>query len=458
MSDIMRPIPFGELMNWVLEEYRTEGTIFGVNELYRHTSGKTLPIFTEQVETPFGPAAGPHTQLAQNLIAAYVGGSRFFEVKTVQIIDGEDLPVAKPCIKAEDECYVVTQHYSTPMTDHAFMEPECAIGIPDGDGGLLMYTGSQSVYDEQKEISRMLKLPPEKVRCQTKLVGGGFGGKEDMSVQHHAALMAWATGKPVKVKFSRQESLNIHTKRHAMEMDVTTACDKDGKLVAMKALLISDCGAYASLGGPVLQRACTHAGGPYNFQNVDITGICVYTNNVPGGAFRGFGVTQSCFAGEVNLDLLAEKVGISPWEIRYRNAIRPGQVLPNGQIASPDTGYAECLEAVKEAFESSPYAGIAGCMKNSGVGVGLPDIGRCRLAVVDGVVHIRTSAACMGQGVATVCTQLVHEVTGVAPQQMSVRTRRSRRTPARPQPAVRRCSAARPRAVRRSSSTKRSRL
>ena len=107
MSDIMRPIPFGELMNWVLEEYRTEGTIFGVNELYRHTSGKTLPIFTEQVETPFGPAAGPHTQLAQNLIAAYVGGSRFFEVKTVQIIDGEDLPVSKPCIKAEDECYNV---------------------------------------------------------------------------------------------------------------------------------------------------------------------------------------------------------------------------------------------------------------------------------------------------------------------------------------------------------------
>ena len=312
--------------------------------------------------------------------------------------------------------YVVTQHYSTPMTDHAFMEPECAIGIPDGEGGLLMYTGSQSVYDEQKEISRMLQIPPEKVRCQTKLVGGGFGGKEDMSVQHHAALMAWATGRPVKVKFSRQESLNIHTKRHAMEMDVTTACDENGKLLAMKATLISDCGAYASLGGPVLQRACTHCGGPYNFQNVDITGICVYTNNVPGGAFRGFGVTQSCFAAELNLDLLAEKVGISPWEIRYRNAIRPGQALPNGQIAGPETGYVECLEAVKEAYESSPYAGIAGCMKNSGVGVGLPDIGRCSLAVVDGKVHIRTSAACMGQGVATVCTQIVNEVTGVDPQ------------------------------------------
>lgn len=309
--------------------------------------------------------------------------------------------------------HVVTQHYSTPMTDHAFMEPECAIGMPDGDDGLLLYTGSQSVYDEQKEIARMLKIEPSKVRCQTKLVGGGFGGKEDMSVQHHAALMAWVTKKPVKIKFSRQESLNVHTKRHAMEMDITTACDKEGKLLAMKATLISDCGAYASLGGPVLQRACTHAGGPYNFQTLDITGICVYTNNVPGGAYRGFGVTQSCFGAEINLDLLAEKVGISPWEIRYINAIRPGQELPNGQIATPDTGYAECLEAVREAFESSPYAGLAGCMKNSGVGVGLPDIGRCKIAVEKGMVRIRTSAACMGQGVATVCTQIVNEVTGV---------------------------------------------
>ena len=312
--------------------------------------------------------------------------------------------------------HVVTHHYSTPMTDHAFMEPECAIAMPDGNGGLLLYTGSQSVYDEQREIARMLQLPPEKVRSISKLVGGGFGGKEDMSVQHHAALMAYHTGLPVKVRFSRQESLQIHTKRHAMEMDVTTACDKDGILLAMRATLISDCGAYASLGGPVLQRACTHAAGPYNFQNVDITGICVYTNNVPGGAFRGFGVTQSCFAAEQNLNHLAEKVGISPWEIRYRNAIRPGQVLPNGQIAGPDTAFVQCLEALKKAYESSPYAGIAGSLKNSGIGVGLPDIGRCRLVVQGGKVHTRTSAACIGQGMATVCTSMVCTAAGLSPE------------------------------------------
>ncbi|WP_066716078.1 selenium-dependent xanthine dehydrogenase [Clostridium sp. Marseille-P299] len=310
--------------------------------------------------------------------------------------------------------YVVTNHYSVPMTDHAFMEPECAIGIPDGDG-LLMYTASQNVYDEQHEISRMLNIAPELVRCQSKLVGGGFGGKEDMSVQHHAALMAYITKKPVKVKFSRQESLNIHTKRHAMEIDITTACDENGKLTATKATIISDCGAYASLGGPVLQRACTHAGGPYNFQNLEITGYCVYTNNVPGGAFRGFGVTQSCFAQEQNINELAELVGMSAWEFRYKNAIRPGQELPNGQIAGDDTAYVECLEAVKDVYESNPYAGIAGCMKNSGIGVGLPDIGRCNLKIQDGKVHILTGAACIGQGIGNVMLAMVCETTGIHP-------------------------------------------
>ncbi len=313
--------------------------------------------------------------------------------------------------------YVVTNKYTMPMTDHAFMEPECAIGIPDGDG-LLLYTASQSVYDEQREIARMLQIDNSKVRCQTKLVGGGFGGKEDMSVQHHAALAAYITKKPVKVKFSRQESLNIHTKRHAMDIDITTACDEKGYITAVKAEIISDCGAYASLGGPVLQRACTHLAGPYNFQNVEIEGTCIYTNNVPGGAFRGFGVTQSCFAQETNINELAELVGISAWEIRHKNAIRPGQELPNGQIASDDTGFVECLEAVKEVYEQNPYAGIAGCMKNSGIGVGLPDIGRVNLLVKDEKVHILTSAACIGQGLGTVMVSMLCTTADLSPKQV----------------------------------------
>ncbi|MFV0379292.1 MAG: selenium-dependent xanthine dehydrogenase [Anaerorhabdus sp.] len=310
--------------------------------------------------------------------------------------------------------YVVRNHYSVPQTDHAFMEPECAIAQPM-DKGVLLYSASQSVYDEQHEISRMLNIEASLVRCQTKLVGGGFGGKEDMSVQHHAALAAYLLQKPVKVKFTRQESLNIHTKRHAMEIDITTACDENGKLVATKAEIISDCGAYASLGGPVLQRACTHAGGPYNFQNLEVDGKCYYTNNVPGGAFRGFGVTQSCFAQEQNINELAEMLNIDPWQFRYNNAIRPGDELPNGQIATPDTAFVECLEAVKEVYENNPYAGIAGCMKNSGVGVGLPDTGRSNLLIKDDKVHILTSAACIGQGIGNVVTQIVCEVTNFSP-------------------------------------------
>lgn len=312
--------------------------------------------------------------------------------------------------------YVVTRKYSTPFQEHAFMEPECAVAVPEGEDGILLYTGSQSVYDEQREVAEMLNLPIEKVHSHSMLVGGGFGGKEDMSVQHHAALMAWYTKKPVKVKFTRQESLAYHTKRHPMDMEFTTACDENGILTAMKAVIIADTGAYASLGGPVLDRACTHAAGPYNYQNVDILGLSVYTNNMVAGAFRGFGAAQSNFAMEQNLNLLAEKVGISPWEIRYRNAIRPGQTLPNGQIADESTGAAECLEAVKEVFESNPRAGIALGWKNSGKGVGIIDSGRCKLLISGGKVHILTSAACMGQGIAIVCETILCQETGINPK------------------------------------------
>ena len=307
--------------------------------------------------------------------------------------------------------YKVTTHYETPWTEHAFLEPECAVAMPFDDG-VFIYSSDQGTYDTQHECCIMLGLPPEKVIVENKLVGGGFGGKEDVSVQHHAALLANLTKRIGKVTLSRQESIVVHPKRHPMWMDITTACDENGYLTAMKAVVVSDTGAYASLGGPVLQRACTHAAGPYNFQVIDIDGKAVYTNNPPAGAFRGFGVTQTCFGSERNLDLLAEKVGISPWEIRYRNAIRPGQVLPNGQITDSSTGVAETLEAVKEVYESEPYAGIACAMKNAGVGVGLPDWGRCRLLVKDGKIEIHAGASCIGQGLGTVLTQVVSETTG----------------------------------------------
>lgn len=317
---------------------------------------------------------------------------------------------ADEVIKAS--AYKVTKHYETPFTEHAFLEPECAVAMPFDDG-VFIYSTDQGTYDTRHETSILLGLPPEKVIVENKLVGGGFGGKEDVTVQHLAAMAAYLTKRVVKMKLSRKESLVVHPKRHPFSIDLTTACDENGYLTAMKAVVVSDTGAYASLGGPVLQRACTHAAGPYNYQVIDIDGTAVYTNNPPAGAFRGFGVTQTCFATECNLNLLAEMVGISPWEFRYRNAIRPGQVLPNGQIADASTGLVETLEAVKEVYESSPYVGIGCAMKNAGVGVGLPDTGRTRLVVKDGKVHIHAGASCIGQGLGTVLVQISAETIGV---------------------------------------------
>ena len=310
--------------------------------------------------------------------------------------------------------YSVTNHYSLPFTEHAFMETECAVAFPE-DGGIHIISGDQGIYQTQRECSDALGLPPEKVRVSAAMVGGGFGGKEDMSVQHHAALLAQKTGRPVKVKLTRQESILVHPKRHAMEIDLTTACDENGRLTAMKAVIISDTGAYASLGGPVLQRACTHAAGPYNYQNIDITGRAYYTNNPPAGAFRGFGVPQSCFATECNLNKLAEMAGLTPFEIRYINAVRPGDTLPNGQIADENTAIVETLDAVREICEKNPKAGIACAIKNSGLGVGVPDTGRCRITVKDGKVHVTSSAACIGQGMGTVQIQMLCQTAGLTP-------------------------------------------
>lgn len=309
--------------------------------------------------------------------------------------------------------YVVTQSYRTPFTEHAFLEPECAVAFPYKDG-VKVYTSDQGVYDTRKEISIMLGWEPERIVVENKLVGGGFGGKEDVSVQHLAVLAALKVGRPVKAKLSRQESIAFHPKRHYMEGTFTLGCDENGIFTGLDCEIHFDTGAYASLCGPVLERACTHSVGPYCYQNTDIRGFGWYTNNPPAGAFRGFGVCQSEFALESNINLLAEKVGISPWEIRFRNAIEPGKALPNGQIADCSTALKETLLAVKDVYEqNADHAGIACAMKNSGVGVGLPDKGRCKLAVRNGVVELYSAASDIGQGCATVFLQMLAEATGL---------------------------------------------
>lgn len=305
--------------------------------------------------------------------------------------------------------HVISHHFETPWTEHAFLEPECAVAYIDDDGDVMIISTDQSAYCTFHESSLMLGT--DKVKCQNALVGGGFGGKEDMTVQHLAALITYLTRRPVKVRLTRAESLLIHPKRHHFEMDFTMGCDEEGHIMGVKAKVASDTGAFASLGGPVLERACTHAAGPYAYENFEIEGRAYYTNNPPAGAFRGFGVTQTCFATETLLNMMADEIGITPWEIRYRNAIRPGGVLPNGQIVDESTGLVETLEAVKEEYEAALAAGkpvgIACAMKNAGVGVGIPDWGRVKLIVEDDAkLHIYSGASCIGQGLGTVLVQM----------------------------------------------------
>ena len=311
--------------------------------------------------------------------------------------------------------YKVTQSFKTPFTEHAFLEPECAVAFPYKNG-VKVLSSDQGAYDTRRELLMMFGWldEPERVVVENQLIGGGFGGKEDVSVQHHAALAAYRFGRPVKVKLSRRESIAFHPKRHAMEAVFTLGCDENGIFTGLDCEINFDTGAYASLCGPVLERACTHSVGPYTYQNTDIRGYGYYTNNPPAGAFRGFGVCQSEFALESLINLLADKAGISPWEIRYRNAIEPGKLLPNGQVADISTAFKETLEAVKPYFDANRgHCGIACAMKNSGVGVGLPDKGRCRVAVLGGVVEIYTTASDIGQGCLTVFFQSVAEVTGL---------------------------------------------
>ena len=319
--------------------------------------------------------------------------------------------------------HVLSRHFETPWTEHAFLEPECCVALPLENGGVKLLTTDQSAHTTQRECAAMLGVDFEHCLVENQLVGGGFGGKEDMSVQHHAALIAYVARVPVKVKLSRAESILVHPKRHPFSMDFTLGCDENGIIQGVKAKVVSDTGAFASLGGPVLERACTHAAGPYAYENFEIEGTAYYTNNPPAGAFRGFGVTQTCFAIESLLNEMAELVGISPWEIRMRNAIRPGSVLPNGQIVGPETGLVETLEAAKPYYDAALAAGdpvgLACAMKNAGVGVGLPDWGRAKLIVeADGRLHIYSGASCIGQGLGTVLVQMVVTNAHLKPEQI----------------------------------------
>ncbi len=323
--------------------------------------------------------------------------------------------------------HIVTETFHTQRIEHAFLEPESTLAVPHPENGTMhVYSGGQGVWDDRDQICAILAVPTDKVTVELVSNGGAFGGKEDMSNQGQTALAAWLLQKPVKCTLSREESLLIHAKRHPIRMEYTVGCDNNGKITAVRARMIGDSGAYASVGMKVLERAAGHATGPYHTPAVDVSSVAVRTNNPVCGAFRGFGANQAQFAMEGCLDRLAEKAGISGWEIRKRNVIHPGEVWGPGQIMDEGCLGAEtCLDVIKPHYDDALAAGKAiglGLgLKNSGLGNGFREVTR---AVVhfcaDGTVEVRHGWTEMGQGVHTVALQVAVEELNIDPARIRV--------------------------------------
>ncbi len=321
----------------------------------------------------------------------------------------------------KNSAHVSSGRYQTQRIEHAFMETETAVAMPWQTDGIELYSQTQGAYVDQAQLARILDIPEEKIKVNQVPNGGAFGGKEDITVQAPAALFAFHLKQPVKVHLTRQESIRMHPKRHPMILDYEVGCDEKGKLTAVKAYIYGDTGAYASVGMKVLERAAGHATGGYHVPHVDVVAKTLYTNNVPCGAMRGFGVNQATFAVEGCIDELCEKGGFDRWQFRYDNALVDGSMTATGQVLEDGVGVRQCLEAIKEDYQKAKFSGIACGIKNCGVGNGMIDFSEVKIEIKapDHVVlhHGWTE---MGQGVHTVAVQVLCQETGINPEFVEV--------------------------------------
>ena len=364
---------------------------------------------------PLTPITDARNAIASNDIAVWKTDSNILSKSTYKRGDAE-LAIAS-------STHVVCETFETQRIEHAFLEPESTLAVPsineDKVRELHVYSGGQGVWDDRNDIARLLAIANEQVTVTLVTNGGAFGGKEDMSNQAHASLAAWLLNEPVKCTLTREESFLMHAKRHPIEMTYEAACDQDGKLTALRVRAIGDSGAYASVGMKVLERMAGHASGPYQVPNIDVEAIAARTNNPICGAFRGFGANQAQFAMEGVLDRLAEKVGISGWQIRSRNVIRPGMVWGPGQIMDDGCLGAElCLNEIKPAYDaavaSGKAVGLGLGLKNSGLGNGFKEISKAIVRFKsDGRIEVRHGWTEMGQGINTVAAQVAVEELGV---------------------------------------------
>ncbi|MCR4424844.1 MAG: molybdopterin-dependent oxidoreductase [Firmicutes bacterium] len=323
---------------------------------------------------------------------------------------------------------VVEGVYYTPRQMHAFLEPESGVGVPEKGGGVTVYCGSQHPYRDQMQISRSLRMKPSQIRVVSTPAGGAFGGKDEITLQILVALGAMATGLPVKIVLSREESVIAGWKRHPMKIYMKTGALRDGTLIAHEARVVADTGAYASLGGPVTNLCLENCCGVYRIPNISLSGFCVYTNNGVSGAFRGFGVPQATFAMETQMDKIADALGMDRLEIRKQNALRGGEKSPLGHTMADAVGTSRTLEEAgrhelwvrREELKkesSAPWrkrgVGLAVQMQGTGLGMGLPDYGAALIRLVSGGRFV-VSLSCpeIGQGNSTTYAQMAAESLG----------------------------------------------
>ncbi|KFG00963.1 molybdopterin-dependent oxidoreductase [Streptomyces europaeiscabiei] len=343
---------------------------------------------------------------------------------------------------------IVEGEYVFGMQDQAFLGPESGLAVPAEDGGVDLYVATQWLHADLGQIAPVLGLPEDKVRMTLAGVGGAFGGREDLSMQIHACLLALRTGKPVKIVYNRFESFFGHVHRHPAKLHYEHGATKDGRLTHLKARIVLDGGAYASSSPAVVGNAASLGAGPYVVEDVEIEALALYTNNPPCGAMRGFGAVQACFAYEAQMDKLAAKLGMDPVELRQINAMEQGTLLPTGQAVDSPAPVAELLRRVKAmplppeqqwlaAGEAADVRQLPGGLSNTthgegvvrGVGyaVGIKNVGfsegfddystaRVRMEVVGGepVATVHTAMAEVGQGGITVHAQIARTELGVA--------------------------------------------
>ena len=328
--------------------------------------------------------------------------------------------------------------YEVGTQDQAFLGPESGLAVPDGEGGVDIYVATQWLHVDRDQIAPCLALPAEMVRVHLAGVGGAFGGREDLSMQIHASLLALHTGRPIKIVYDRSESFVGHVHRHPAKIWMEHRANRDGRITCVRARVLVDGGAYASSSAAVISNATTQAIGPYRVDNAHISGLAVYTNNPPCGAMRGFGAVQTCFAGEAQMDKLAETLEIDPIELRLLNALEPGDRLPTGQLAPACLPVAEVIRraAAIPVPEAEPLprdplrlpggagsttfgegvrrgVGFAVGIKNLCFSEGFDDSCAARVEIdAAGAVVVHCAAAEVGQGVSAVVLEVARRELG----------------------------------------------